>query len=308
MSVDPIATVIICTRDRSASLARTLGSLVDAARRVDQAWELVVVDNGSSDDTAEVIRGFSDRLPVRYVHQPIAGLSNARNAGVAASTGRYVVWTDDDVLVDEGWLAAYFAAFAERPGDAVFGGRTEPVLEEPHQPWFKANAHRLGSLLAVRDEPSWREVTVSQVPYGLNYAIRGEEQRRHFYDPELGVAPGRRRGGEEVAVIRAILAEGGRGSWVWDATVYHLIPAARQTEDYIIQFYTALSLDHPLFTRNTGLMARAVAAARSIVKYVRSDWHYRRARKRGGLEAATPWLILRTRAAGSLARYIKGVS
>lgn len=306
--MEPIATVIICTRDRSASLARTLGSLVEAGARVDQPWELVVVDNGSSDDTADVIRGFADRLPVRYVHQPIAGLSNARNAGVAASTGRYVIWTDDDVLVDAGWLAAYFTAFAERPGDAIFGGRTEPVLEEPHQPWFKANAHRLGSLLAVRDEPSWREVTLRQVPYGLNYAIRREEQRRHLYDPELGVAPGRRRGGEEVAVIRAILEEGGSGSWVWDATVFHLIPPARQTEAYIKQFYTAMSLDHPLYTRDTGLVARGIASLRCIVKYVRADWQYRRALRTGGLEAATPWLILRTRASGSLTRYLTGVS
>lgn len=306
--MDPIATVIICTRDRSGSLARTLTSVIEAARHVSDPWELLVVDNGSSDDTREVVWSFADRLPVRCVDQPLAGLSNARNAGVAASKGAYLVWTDDDVMVDVDWLGAYLAAFRERPGDAVFGGRATPVLEEPHEPWFKANMQRLGSLLAIRDNPDWRDVTLRQMPFGLNYAIRAEEQRRHLYDPTLGVAPGRRRGGEEVAVISAILAEGGRGSWVWDATVYHLIPASRQTEAYIIEFYTALSLDYPLHKRDKGVVRRTVLSLRCVLTYLRAAWHYRWARRSGGLEASTPWLILRTRAAGSLVRYLKGMA
>ena len=205
---DMIATVIICTRNRAASLARALASVVEAAKRVPRNWEMLVVDNGSTDGTAETIASFDGRLPLRRIDQPIAGLSNARNAGVAAARGDYILWTDDDVVVHEDWLSAWFRAFRERPSDAVFGGRTEPRFEEPRQDWFVANQHHLQWLLAVRDA-AWTAVGPDQMPWGLNFAVRGKEQRALAYDPRLGVAPGRRTGGEEVDVIQRILDAGG---------------------------------------------------------------------------------------------------
>ena len=181
-----IATVIICTRNRAASLARTLSSLATSAKRVREPWELIIVDNGSTDHTRDVVESFAAELPLARIDQPIPGLSNARNAGVAAAHGNYILWTDDDVIVDERWLTAWFATFKRRPHDVVFGGRSEPLLEEPHQPWFHANMGNLASLLAIWDEPTWGEVTVERIPYGLNYAIRASEQRAHLYDTNLG--------------------------------------------------------------------------------------------------------------------------
>ncbi|MBB5987750.1 glycosyltransferase family 2 protein [Sphingobium lignivorans] len=303
MAISPFVTVIICTRNRAESLARTLDSLVTAAARMSESWELLVVDNGSTDATPEVIERFAGRLPIRRVWQPVAGLSNARNAGVAESKGDYVLWTDDDVLVDENWLAAWSRAFRERPGDAVFGGRTEPVFEEPREPWFTENRKVLRGLLAIRDRPEWTEVTPSRLPWGLNYAVRGAEQRAQPYDPELGVAPGRRRGGEEVAVIKAILAQGGTGSWVWDATVLHIIPAERQTESYIRTFYEAVGFDNPIRGVRTGLPARARAVLSTLRVLAESGLAYRRTRKHDRREAVQ-WLVLNARASGSLRRHL----
>ena len=298
-----LATVIICTRDRHASLARTLGSLVTAAARVTDPWELLIVDNGSTDATPDTIAGFADRLPIRRVAQPVPGLSNARNAGVRESRGEFVLWTDDDVLVDENWLAAYFDAFRRHPDTAVFGGRSEPVYEEPVQEWFRANQRELQSLLAIRDEPAWVEITPTRVPYGLNYAIRGREQRAHRYDPELGVAPGRRRGGEEVALIRAILAAGGTGRWVWDATVFHLIPAARQRRAYIRQFYTANGYDFPIAGPRDGSLSSLKGAAIAARLLLRSGILSLAARPFSAAFAARH-LIRATRARASMARYL----
>src|SRR5688500_3500637 len=93
-------TVIICTRNRADQLRRTLESAaaVDTPEHV--SWELLVVDNGSTDHTPEVVESFSGRLPIRRVSEPEAGLSNARNRGVAEAKGDYICWTDDDVLID----------------------------------------------------------------------------------------------------------------------------------------------------------------------------------------------------------------
>jgi len=166
----PLATVTICTRNRAASLARTLASITEAAGAVSEDWELLVVDNGSTDNTAEVVDGFAGSLPIRRIHHPVPGLSNARNAGMAAARGRFIIWTDDDLTVDREWLAAYLAAFRAWPDCAIFGGRAIPRYTEPVPAWFIACEEDLASLLAIRDAPGWEEITPERVPYGLNYA------------------------------------------------------------------------------------------------------------------------------------------
>ena len=192
------ASVIICTRDRAGSLARTLASLETASRPVGFSWELVVVDNGSRDGTASVLAEFAALLPLTATYEPKPGLSNARNRGVEVARGSYLIWTDDDVVVEPGWLSAYADAFHRWPEAAVFGGKILPVLEEPVSPWFAACQEELGYLLAARDfgdTPLPLSIAEDRLPFGANYVVRAAEQRRFPYDPELGVAPGRNRVG-----------------------------------------------------------------------------------------------------------------
>ena len=241
--------VVICTRNRASSLQRTLNSIVEAAANVasDDApgWEVLVVDNGSTDDTQETVARFEDRLPIRSVVQPIAGLSNARNAGIDAAQGRFLLWTVDDVLVDQAWLSSYQRAFLSQPETGIFGGRAVPQYEEPAVSWFVDNQRHLSSLLAIRDAPEWTEIKPGQLPFGLNFAVRRDIQVQHRFNPDLGVAPGRRIGGEESSMLRAALASGATGRWVWDATVYHLIPAARQSLNYVYDYYSAQGFLYP---------------------------------------------------------------
>ena len=298
----PFVSVIICTRNRAASLSRTLESLSIAAAQMTDTWELIVVDNGSTDRTEHVIEDFKDKLPIRRLVETTPGLSNARNAGVSAASGEYILWTDDDVIVDAGWLAAWCKAFRSRPGDAVFGGRSRPLYEEPRQPWFEANEEHLDALLALRDQPDWEVITKSQTPYGLNFALRGIEQRKYLYDPALGVAPGRRRGGEEAAVLNAVLDNGGTGSWVWEALVLHVIPSERQTEGYIRTYYKANGFDYPIggIDRPGG---KPRALLKALVHLARAALHYNLLRHLDR-RAATKWLVTLSRAEGSVARHL----
>ena len=92
-----LITIAICTYNRADSLSRTLQSLA-AMRlppRVD--WEVVVVNNNSTDHTDAVIASFSgSRLPIRREFEPRRGLSRARNRAVDTADGDYILWTDDD--------------------------------------------------------------------------------------------------------------------------------------------------------------------------------------------------------------------
>jgi hypothetical protein len=114
--------VIVSTRNRGASLLRCLEQI--AAIRSDAAWELVVVDNGSSDETPEVLRSFAARVPIamRIVTEPMPGLSRGRNAGVRAARGRILVFTDDDCYVRPDLVDQYRRIFAD-PAIGFAGGR-----------------------------------------------------------------------------------------------------------------------------------------------------------------------------------------
>lgn len=228
--------MVMCTRNRAVELARVLATA--AAMRVPEglSWEMLIVDNGSSDDTAAVVASFTDRLPIRRVFEPVAGLSNARNRGVAEAQGEYICWTDDDVVIDPEWLAAYAEAIDQHPGAAFFGGVVTPTLNGPVPDWFSRNHDQLRYLMAERtyaDPPVPLTAQSKVLPFGANYAVRTAEQRRHLYDPALGVAPGRRRLGEETAVIEAIIASGGTGMSVPRARVLHLIAPERRTLAYV---------------------------------------------------------------------------
>jgi hypothetical protein len=238
-------TVLICTRNRAAQLRSVLESVTRLRIPPGLQWELVVIDNGSSDNTGEVVQSFGERLPVRLVREDTPGLSNARNSGVAEARGRYICWTDDDVVIDEGWLAAYVAAFQAHPDAVVFGGRISPVLEAPTPAWVSqlADEWPLTSVFARRE---WGGVPIpldfdrGVIPWGANFAVRTREQRQVAYDPNLGVSPLQKRVGEEAEVIYRMLNEpGATGWWTPDAKVQHIIPPKRQTLAHVFEFSAA---------------------------------------------------------------------
>ncbi|WP_372785081.1 glycosyltransferase [Phenylobacterium sp.] len=237
-------TVIICTRNRAARLRNVLQSLTELKQPPGLRWEVVVVDNGSSDNTQEVALSFRDRLSIRVIREEQAGLSNARNRGVAEARGAYICWTDDDLVLDENWLAAYAAAFKRHPEAAIFGGRITPVLEAPTPRWFArfADEWPLTTLLAKRDfgdDIIPLGFADNAVPWGANFAVRTAEQRLAPYEPGLGVSPLQKRLGEESEVIFRIIESGGVGWWVPDSKVQHIIPVQRQTWRYVFEYFQA---------------------------------------------------------------------
>jgi glycosyltransferase involved in cell wall biosynthesis len=248
--------VAICTRNRAPALDRILQSLAEAEKPTGLMWELLIVDNGSTDHTSVVAEQHGRHLPVVYVYEPEAGLSNARNAAVRAAQGRYIIWTDDDVLVDREWLSAYVEAFHRWPNAAVFGGAVSPVLHSPTPSWFSEHQELFSNVLAKRDpSPAQPMLREGSLPYGANFAVRRAEQTPHLYDPQLGVGPGRRRLGEETQVIRAILATGVEGYWVPDSVVYHQIPPTRQTVAYLAEYYRAQGETDAFLARRSGRRA-----------------------------------------------------
>lgn len=125
----PRVSIIVCTRNRADSLVETLNSIRTAAiASPDVGIELVVVDNGSTDGTADVVAawaGKSSTPATRIVPEPRAGLSIARNTGVAAAAGDIILFTDDDCRLAPDYLSRLIGAYADQAGAAIIGGRVE---------------------------------------------------------------------------------------------------------------------------------------------------------------------------------------
>jgi glycosyltransferase involved in cell wall biosynthesis len=236
-------TVAICTFNRAESLRRTLDSLTAMAVPSDLTWELVIVNNNSTDHTDDITAAFRKRLPLRLENEPQPGHSNARNRAIDAARGEYIVWTDDDVVVDPGWLAAYADAFRRWPEAAVFGGRITPRYEPPVPKWIRETENLLKGPYAVRefgDDVQLLSIFEDRLPFGANFAVRATEQRAFRYDPNLGLTPNRRRLGDETDVITQLLESGGTGYWLPNAMVEHCIGRERQRVRYVANFYAGL--------------------------------------------------------------------
>jgi glycosyltransferase involved in cell wall biosynthesis len=232
-------TIAICTRNRADSLHRTLDSITLLQIPKQTSWELIVVDNGSTDTTSDVIAHFAERLPMRHLFEPRRGASNARNTAVAASSGEYMLWTDDDVIVDREWLSAYMEAFQQRPEAAFFGGKILPQLEDPVPTWVTECWSIIANVFSRRDFGDLQvplTLDPRRLPFGANWAVRRVELQAHPYDPNLGV--GSQVGtGEETEVIESMLREGKQGYWVPGAKVVHWISSQRQTLPYVIEHF-----------------------------------------------------------------------
>jgi glycosyltransferase involved in cell wall biosynthesis len=236
-------TVAICTLNRAESLRRTLESLVVMRIPDELGWEVVVVNNYCTDDTDKVIASFTHRLPIRREFERQRGHSSARNRAVDAANGDYIVWTDDDVIVDPGWLAAYVEAFGRWPEAAVFGGPIIPRYITPVPQWIVQSNGLLDVVFSHRDfgaEPLPLSLVGHRTPYGANFAMPAAEHRRFCYNLQLGSRPGQQRLGEDTEVIDRVLASGGIGYWVPGARVEHCIRADRQRIGFVAHRFAEL--------------------------------------------------------------------
>jgi len=242
-------TVAICTWNRCALLRQALEQMTKLSIPPDVQWELLVVDNNSTDATPDVANSFESRLPIRRIFEPKAGKSYALNRAISEASGDYILWTDDDALVDKLWLSAYYTAFKRWPDAAIFGGPVEPAFDGVPPPWLLQALSKVTHAYAGLDlgiEPF--SLTQDAALFGVNMAVRKAEQERHLYDTKLGPRPNSSLRGEDIALVRALLEDGVEGRWVPAARVRHVISKERQTVRYLRAFYYGVGQSYAMQT------------------------------------------------------------
>ena len=176
--------VVLCTFNRATLLVDALRALV--AQDDAPPYEVVVVDNNSTDGTRGVVETFAASGLVRYVREPAQGLSYARNHGVATASADIVAFTDDDVRVEPTWIRSLVRAFAEHPDVDMIGGRVEPDWQAEPPSWLRQAGHAPLALVDYGAAPLRIEPDAPRCLIGANVAIRRRAlERLHGFSPRL---------------------------------------------------------------------------------------------------------------------------
>lgn len=270
-----LLTVALCTWNRCALLRQALEQLTHLHIPPGVEWELLVVNNGCTDATDQILAEFKMRLPLRRLFEPKAGHSHARNRAIYESRGNYILWTDDDVLVGEQWLSSYVTAFQQWPQAVLFGGPIRPHFVSPPQLWLQKAWASIADHYGMRDlgDQPFRFEHRDRLPHGANFAVRTHEQRQHLYDPELGHKQGLRVGHEETVVAWELVSMGYEGWWTPTTGVRHQVTPDRMSLQYVRQSYfdPARYIDPAKYIgvgkHRRSYMGEAVRAVRKELKY-----------------------------------------
>jgi glucosyl-dolichyl phosphate glucuronosyltransferase len=230
-------TVAMCTHNHADRLVRTLADL-PRVRAPREPWELLVIDNGSSDVTASLLAGhvWPPGWTVRVVYEAKLGLSNARNRAVAEARGEYLIFIDDDETADPDWLCAFERLIDAHRPDA-FGGRIRVLFEDERPRWLTDEL--LGFLGELNHADAVQPLVADDTPFfGGNFGChRSVFERIGPFDTGLGRKGGTNAGGEDVDVYRRLLAAGLKVWWTPAAVIYHRIQAAKLKRGYFLDLH-----------------------------------------------------------------------
>ncbi|HYV35953.1 MAG TPA: glycosyltransferase [Gemmataceae bacterium] len=232
------ATVAVCTWNRASLLDQTLTAMRRLHIPEGFDWELLVVNNNCTDDTDAVIAKHSAALPIKRLFEPVSGQSNARNCAIQHAAGDWIVWTDDDVLVDADWLGAFAQTAARFPKAVAIGGRVEPWFPSEPDPDLLTAFHvlRIG-YCGVDHGLEERPLNAGELIAGANMAYDANFARGVLFDPRFGRKKDFQGGGDDLAYFSAIQAMGALAVWSPQMLVRHYVAPERMTLAYLKRYF-----------------------------------------------------------------------
>ncbi len=231
--------VVICTYNRAENLKETLRALDRQITSED--FEIVVIDNNSTDSTKKVIHEFSvsNQRQVRYFFELAQGVSFARNRGIRESAGEFIAFLDDDVIPAENWIQSISNAFSQYQADCLGG----PVLPEwpgnpPLWPFFKDGISGVFGLLDRGSEVIQTNEYISNFLLGGNIAYRTSIfDKVGLFRIDLGRTATHLGGGEDSDMIQRALKTGKLAVYDPKISVHHKIPEQRMQPAYFRKWH-----------------------------------------------------------------------
>ena len=224
----PDISIVVCTQNRAAMLRGALASLYDLATN-GFTYEIVVIDNASTDDTPRVIAEAAQASanPLRGIHEPEKGIVPARNRGIREARGKWIAFFDDDQLADRRWLAELNGG-ARQKQCRVVGGSVHLTFPGGCERQLAPNVRMLLGEARLGDQP---------LAYGgrLTPGCGNLMVERGVFD-EVGIFQWVLHGrGEDTDLFRRIEQAGIAAWYMPGAIVHHVTPAERLADDYLLK-------------------------------------------------------------------------
>ena len=230
--------LIICTHNRADLLPRCLRAAAEQTLPFDD-YELLVVDNGSTDHTSRIVERFQHRYRrhhIRYFYHAVPGLSHARNRAATEARSPILHYIDDDAVPQPDLMDRIRDTFGRFPQAAVVGGRIEVTLPECLPNWFSTYFSGYYSQFSLPYADIVHVADLTQFPFGANISFRREAlAQQGFFRTTLGRTGNDASGGEELDMSYRIHLSGGQVFYNPLAVVNHLITPDRIRWDYILQ-------------------------------------------------------------------------
>lgn len=215
-------TVIFATYNGARTLPKTLQALA-AVTPPAGGWQVIAVDNGSTDGSAAILANYREHLPLQVISHPVRGKNNALNRALQEPLGELVVFTDDDVVPAADWLLRLEACAGEQPAFDVFGGAIEPYWEIPPARWI-VEAVPQGVTYALTDPAQPAGPIYPGLVWGPNMMVRRSVfDAGHRFDAKVGPSAGQYIMGSETE-FNIRVGKAGHASWFCpDARVQHIV-------------------------------------------------------------------------------------
>ncbi len=244
----PDVSVVICTYNRCNLLIQALESL-QHQETADVSYEILVIDNNSTDETRAITQSFIEAGPgrFRYIFEPKQGLSYARNAGIAAARAKIIAFTDDDVRVAGNWVSRIKAGFTAEPSVDFLGGKVLPHWDETPPAWLTRAHWTPLALLDYGDQPFHVDASRPISLIGANCAFRKTAFdrvglfRADFQRVKNGVGSL-----EDHELLLRLWQAGRRGIYLPDVTVTADVQADRLLKTYHREWHTGHGRFHAI--------------------------------------------------------------
>lgn len=230
-----LISAIICTHNRDNYLGAAIDSLL--VQDFPGSFEVVVVDNASKDRTREVVEARLSNPKLKYIYEPITGLSVARNTGAKTASAEILAYLDDDAVASPQWLKVVHEAYQSNEKLAIAGGKVTLIWPEgiSHPQWLSLELsgnlgyYDLGDSVIYIDEPGL-------TPRGLNYSIRRTflEQIGGF-DTNLGRVGKKLLSNEELHTTELAIKQGWQVAYLPEALVAHNVAPERVKPSWFIE-------------------------------------------------------------------------
>ena len=249
--------IIICTYNRDKFIYSSLQNVAENGCAYSD-YEIVLVNNNSTDDTEKLCNKFQTEYPqvtFRYFVETNQGLSFARNRGIAEAKGEWLVFIDDDAMLQPGYLANLKANIARNPDVGAFGGQITPEFESGVAPdWLCRWTYSWVSAIDMGNSVKLFEG--GKFPIGANMGIsRAAIEKCGTFNTELGRNKKNLMGGEEKDIFLRLKAAGIPISYFPNVSVNHIIPPHRTTPEFIAKLGAGIGASERLRCKKNGTKA-----------------------------------------------------